>query len=420
MNFYSMTHERLTYLLNQFAGKRLVEEEKNELKQFLDSLPDHNLSEELVRPLLQEKPAGSSDYMTEASRQHVLQSIFALDKFLGRSNEIIEIPQPSAPVHPAHRIHFLRKWGWAAAAILVIGTTIAIALSHNKESGPIKKNIAVSQVDIPPGSNNAILTLSNGQRIELDSTASSTIKDGSLSIQNKNGGLIYGKGGAAVMNTMSTSNGGQYQLILADGTKVWLNAASSITYPTAFNSPSRQVRITGEAYLEVAKDNAHPFMVDVAGQSTVEVLGTSFNVNTYADEGEIRTTLVEGSIRIGNENGVILKPGQQAIQRADTGKVALSSDKIRIVTVDPDQIISWKNGLFSFNNTDLRSVLKQLERWYDIKVRYEGGASSVTLKGEMYRNVNLSDVLEYLKDMGLKFRMEGKTLVVLPISETKH
>jgi ferric-dicitrate binding protein FerR (iron transport regulator) len=410
-----MTHERLTYLLNKFAQNRLLSEERNELKQFLDGVPD-NLSEDLVRPLLQEEPVDTPDYMTEAEIKAVLQSVLALDR-------------SSSP--SLHRVHFLRRWGWAAAAILLIGTTIAIFKTSHQHPDPSRNNGVVStSSDILPGRNKAILTLSGGRQIEVDSTTSATINDGSLAIQNKNGGLVYTKNEASATNIMSTPNGGQYQLTMSDGTKVWLNSASSITYPTAFTGASRQVKITGEAYLEVAKDQAHPFIVDIAGQSTLEVLGTSFNVNSYADEGEIKTTLIEGSVRVLNKVGMsssapdaskasrsaLLQPGQQAIIAA-----AISSDPRPdnaagiIVKTDPDisQTLAWKNGLFNFNGLSVREVLYQLARWYDIKVEIRGKMPEFRFMGKMYRSANLSEVLKMLQKMEVKFRMEGKTLVVI-------
>lgn len=325
---------------------------------------------------------------------------------------------------PVHRIHFFKKWGWAAAAILVIGATIAITMSSDRQPGKSGADLSKKE-DILPGSNKAILTLSNGQQVELDSAAAATINDGSLAIQNKNGGLIYAKGSVVVMNTMRTPNGGQYQLTLADGTKVWLNAASSITYPTAFNGVSRQVKITGEAYLEVAKDESKPFMVDVNGQSTIEVLGTSFNVNSYADDAEIKTTLIDGKVKISSasskSSGIVLKPGQQATI-AVAGKAGESSDRqlkagpdtaIKIINnVNLNQALAWKNGYFSFDKVGIGEMARQIERWYDVDVKFEGTLPVIDFRGEMDRGVKLSGVLRFLADYGVKARLDGRTLII--------
>ena len=218
---------------------------------------------------------------------------------------------------------------------------------------------------------------------------------------------------------MTTPAGGQYQVTLPDGTKVWLNAASSITYPTAFVDKERPVKISGEVYFEVAKDKEKPFIVDVDGKSSVRVLGTSFNINSYGDESTIKTTLLEGSVKVMrtattavSTDSVILKPGQQALVALPA--VAASSDRQLKVTSDVniEQTLAWKNGLFNFNGSDLHAVMRQLERWYGIKVEYEGSIPDTKFSGEIYRNVNLSDVLEALQRMGVKFRLHGKTLLV--------
>lgn len=315
------------------------------------------------------------------------------------------IKQHFEPVLAKHRVYFLRKWGWAAAAaILVTGATIAVVWSSKWQPS----TVAVSApTDILPGSTKAILTLASGRQIELDSTAATTINDGDLAIQNKNGELVYAKGEAAVVNKVTTPNGGQYQLTLSDGTKVWLNAASSIIYSTAFNGADRRVKITGEAYLEVAKDKARPFIVDIDGRSTIEVLGTSFNINSYADEGSIKTTLVTGSVRVlSGTNEVMLKPGQQAII-ANAAGIAVH------VNTDLNQILAWKNGLFNFNGLSVREGLNQLARWYDIKIQIQGKEPAFRFMGEMYRSASLAEVLKVLQKMEVNFRMEGRTLIIL-------
>jgi ferric-dicitrate binding protein FerR (iron transport regulator) len=276
-------------------------------------------------------------------------------------------------------------------------------------------------VDVAPASDKAVLTLSNGQQVQLNNGASETIKDGALPIENKNGRLVYNGGEAGIqgqtgnaadvaVNTMTTPNGGLYKLTLADGTKVWLNAASSITYPVAFAGANRKVSITGEVYFEVAKDEKRPFIVDVNKKSTVEVLGTSFNINSYTNEEAVKTTLLEGSVKV-------IKAGQSALLTHGQQAIVANSGRKPGITVRSDanieQAMAWRYGLFTFKDADLPSVTRQLERWYDIKVVYLGKVPEIILKGKMYRNVNLSDVLEFLKTSGVATRMEGKTLIVL-------
>jgi ferric-dicitrate binding protein FerR (iron transport regulator) len=399
-----MNTSRLQYLLDKYLSEDIENSERTELFELIN---DPANEEELARivdvQLLHRSfEIELGDETKAAIWQNVEPALITPGAFPNRESA------------PSYRLHFLRKWGWAAA-VLVIGTTIGVAVFYGKQSNSSKMNVIAATTDIAPGSNKAFLTLSNGQRVELDSAAATTINDGKLAIQNKNGGLVYTSGEEAVMNTMNTPNGGQYQLTLADGTKVWLNAASSITYPTAFNGERRKVKITGEAYLEVSKDKAHPFIVDVAGQSSVEVLGTSFNINSYGDEGDTKTTLVEGSVRVemnGNasaKSSVILKPGEQAVAAGAT-----DNQEITVNTgVDIGQTLAWKNGLFNFNGLSVHQVLNQLARWYDIKIRYEGKEPDFHFMGKMYRSANLSEVLKMLQKMDVKFRMEGKTLVVL-------
>ena len=278
-------------------------------------------------------------------------------------------------------------------------------------------------VDIPgqqyshilPGTNKATLTLSNGQKISLDDVANGEIAQqaGIRITKSGNGQLVYTavKGDNAIpvaQNTISTPKGGQYQLILPDGTKVYLNAASTLSYPTAFQDKGRLVELNGEAYFEVAKNKLLPFRVK-SGQQTVEVLGTHFNVNAYADEGAIRTTLLEGAVKI--SAGMItqvIKPGQQAILNKNT------ADKIVITEVNTDKVIAWKNGVFSFENEDLKSVMRQISRWYNVEVIYTGVSSDEKYYGEISKNSKLGEVFEILELNNVHFDVEGKTIKVSP------
>jgi len=193
--------------------------------------------------------------------------------------------------------------------------------------------------------------------------------------------------------------------MLPDGTQVWLNAASSITYPVAFTGKQRNVKISREAYFEVMQDKEKPFVVEVDGGMPVEVLGTHFNVNSYTDEGAVKTTLLEGSVRVGQ--GVVLKPGQQVW--ADGQRLSVRSN------INMDKVMAWKNGLFNFEDASLQEVMRQLERWYDITVVYEGRIPDIQFEGEISRNINLSNLLRVLARAEVKFRLEeGRRLVVLP------
>jgi transmembrane sensor len=261
---------------------------------------------------------------------------------------------------------------------------------------------------VAPGGNKAILTLGDGSTIALDSAANGSLaQQGNSAVVKLAGGqLAYRPTGAAndivVMNTMSTPRGGQYQLTLPDGTKAWLNAASSITFPTAFVTAQRKIKIKGEVYLEVAQEAAKPFIVDIDGRSVVEVLGTSFNINSYADEAAIKTTLIEGNVRIKtNDRNILLKPGQQAV------------DMQLVNNADIAQVLAWKNGVFNFENLNFREVARQLERWYDIEVVYEGRVPDIQFKGDMNRGVSLTGVLRIFTAFGVHTRIEGRKLIVM-------
>lgn len=318
---------------------------------------------------------------------------------------------------PVRRISIFRRWSWVAAAVILLLGVGTYLWQTNKTTIP---TIAIT--DISPGSDGAILTLANGKQVVLDS-----LQNGLVAVQQgaeamiRNGELVYDASGAAagevMYNTMRTPKGRQFRLQLPDGTRVWLNAASSIRYPTAFTGEERKVEITGEAYFEVAKafsaggrQGVIPFRVNVRNKTEVEVLGTHFNINAYENEKDIQTTLLEGSVRVmQGSSALVLKPGQQALIPS-TGK------KIQLVDqADTDKVMAWKNGLFYFEGLTLEEAMRQLERWYDIEVIYEGAAPNIRFGGKMRRDLTLGGLLQLLSDSQLKFRLEeGRRLIVLP------
>lgn len=390
-----MVKRSLSYYINRHAQGQLTSEERDIL---VAMLHDSAYQEELVRLLDSEWPFWEElgldlPQSYKQVKKGVLQQIRLLDNKTTSS---------------VHRIHFLRRnWFRYAAAILILsGMGSYFFMIRTKEKSVVNQKVSVE--DILPGTNKALLTLSDGTSIVLDSAADGTIaQQGNSSIVKlSNGEIRYDlKGlsqGDILMNTMATPRGGQYQLVLPDGTKVWLNAASSITYPAVFVGSNRKIKITGEVYLEVADDKSKPFLVDIDGKASVEVLGTNFNVNSYIDEGEIKTTLIEGCIKVNSQ--FILKPGQQAVQ--PEGKVKM------IDNVNIDQVIAWKNGLFSFNSTDIYTVMRQLSRWYNIDVKYDDKVPTVKISGKMDRGLSLQEILEFLTKMEIKCRMEGRTLIV--------
>ena len=316
-------------------------------------------------------------------------------------------------VQPAGQVRILQKWWYAAAALLIIaaGAALIIMMNRKQDQQPAVAGTGVQQ-DIAPGRSQAVLTLADGRKIILDSAANGLLaQQGNASVVKLDGGqLLYKTEGNAapetLFNTMTTPKGGQYKLLLPDGTAVWLNAASSITYPAAFSGARRLVTITGEAYFEVTKDASKPFLVRT-GATEVEVLGTHFNINSYDDEPGIATTLLEGRVRVTDgSNQHMLKPGQQA---------RVQQQSIRVVNdVDVDQVVAWKNGFFQFDRSDIRTVMRQLSRWYDVEVVYEGEIPRDRFGGRLPRGARLSEVLRALEQTQVHFRIEGKKIIVLP------
>ncbi|MCI9846898.1 FecR domain-containing protein [Flavobacterium pectinovorum] len=309
------------------------------------------------------------------------------------------------------------KYAVAASIALLLGTGM---FYFSKPKEQIIQVVEKPQ-EITPGGNRGILTLSNGKQIVLsDISAKDTIaqegeKEEVTIKMDEKGVITYvinpdadvSKAGTNSFNTLSTPTGGQYNIVLADGTKVYLNTVSSIKYPTQFNGDQRIVELEGEAYFEVAKNKNKPFIVK-SGNQSIEVLGTHFNVHAYNNEAIIKTTLLEGSVAVSYKSQkAILKPGQQS-------NVSDDFNRIGIRKVDTEAAIAWKNGRFKFDNADLKSVMKQLERWYGIKVEYRGDVSDVRFNGGTFMNKNLSEVLKVLELSNIKFKVEGKTIIVYP------
>lgn len=308
----------------------------------------------------------------------------------------------------------------AASIALLFGAGLFYFTKSESVVKPENIQVVEKPKEIAPGGNRGILTLSNGKQIILSDISSKDIiakedQDEVTIKMDANGVITYvinpnaetSKEDANSFNTLSTPTGGQYNIVLADGTKVFLNAVSSIKYPTQFNGDQRIVELEGEAYFEVAKNKNKPFLVKSDNQ-TIEVLGTHFNVNAYDNESAVKTTLLEGSVAVSSKNQkAILRPGQQS-------RVSESSNKIGVKEVDTEAAIAWKNGRFKFDNADLKSVMKQLERWYGIKVEYRGDISDVRFNGGTFRNKNLSEVLKVLELSNIKFKVEGKTIIVYP------
>jgi len=299
----------------------------------------------------------------------------------------------------------------SAAAVLILAAATFYLFKFKKEDNnilPKEKATTVTLNDIPPGQTTALLTLADGKMLVLDSTAIGQLaQQGGTVVSNGKGTLKYQPTEAsaeALFNTLTTAYGETYAMILADGSKVWLNAGASIKYPVAFVGNERKVTVSGEVYFEVAKDKSKPFIVHVTGQTgndmDVQVLGTHFNINAYSNETNIRTTLIEGAVKIkqgGKET--LLSPGEQA-------QVANGVTKV-VTDVNVAAVTAWVNGYFHFDRNDVTDVTRQLARWYNVDIRYEGDKPTKLFMGDMERNLTLSQTVRALKSLtGVPFRVD--------------
>ncbi len=309
-----------------------------------------------------------------------------------------------------------KRWRWVAAAAVLI---IIIATAGYFQLQPLQKvPVAEAIKNISPGYEQATLTLDDGSVQQLDNSGKRVLQQGGTVIRQQGGQLIYtGPADNDVVryNTLRTPRGGLFRIILPDGTKVWLNAESSLKYPTTFSALERRVELTGEGFFEVAHDEQKPFYVLAGGNVYIKVLGTQFNVNAYHDESSIKTTLLQGVVAVSTGYGedkakrVILKPRQQARCKDPLSGITVENN------VDVSGIIAWKNGAFNLEGASLQEVMRQLERWYDIKVVYEGNVPDTYFTGKISRQVKLPSVLKALEEWGVNFRMEaGNRLVVSP------
>jgi transmembrane sensor len=389
-------------LFNRLLEGNLTEHEIDALVQWLGT---HEPDEEASRLILEQLQRG--DTGDTAMTPEIIARLEA------RLPLILATEQPS----PARIVSMLsNKWMRYAAVLLVFaGIGLFFVLQRNNSRNAHQQVAQENNVnDVAPGKNGAILTLMDGSQVVLDSLGNGWLTTQSgTKVQLVNGQLVYEAGAAPPVavgyNTMSTPKGRQFQLVLPDGSKVWLNAASSIRYPIVFNGGERKVAITGEAYFEVAHDASKPFRVMVNNETEVEVLGTHFNINAYHNEESINTTLLEGAVRIrNNQQRIVLSPGQQA-------QVSNQQDIKVVDDVDVEKVMAWKNGVFNFDDASLQEVMRQLERWYDIEVVYEKGVPPLEFYGKMGKDLPLSAVLSGLEKSNVHFRLEeGRKLIVLP------
>lgn len=371
-------------LLKKYTEGRCTDEEKNLLESWY-------LEHEADRPL---------DFPEEA-----------------REKQLDEIWE-SLPIHKKEKtpVYLWPKFAAACVLLVTIGTGFYFYQTQQAEKIQVKNQHALAST-IKAGSTKAVLILANGKKISLDDASSAELaKESGLKItKGADGKLVYiipkSSSKEVSYNTIETPRGGQYQIVLPDGSQVWLNAASSIRYPTSFSASSRTVSITGEAYFEVAKNPLLPFRV-ISGGQTVQVLGTHFNICAYPDEKGIRTTLIEGSVKVTNNkfnSAATLRPGQQSL-------ITATDKTIDVRPAEIDDILAWKNGSFNFNNEDIYSIMRKLSRWYDVDISYTNQEiQRQRFSGNIPRTSEISDVLHFLEYTGtVHFKVSERRIYVMP------
>jgi len=391
------TNNRLAELFQKYVDKTITEEEYAELFVYIRN-PE---TKEQVLAFLDEhnKKVQSDALVHEVDWDGMYENITNPKKSVGRSRKPIW------------------KYAAAAAVILVGSFTLYSSLQNILE----KKAPLAYHNDVLPGGDRATLTLADGSQIALDSgKAGRLATEGGISIEkDANGQIIYlakGNGGdeAQKINTLSTPAGGKFSVVLSDGSKVWLNASSSIKFPAAFSGDSRRVEIKGEAYFEIEKDAARPFYVN-NGSSEIKVLGTHFNVMAYPDEYRSELTLLEGAVQFTkNGHAELLKPGRQILYTE-------SNNQTKQIDANIEEVMAWKNDLFVFNNTNIDEVMKQLVRWYNVKVKYEGDKPDISFTGVIPRNANVSKILKALELTGdVTFGIENNVITCERRIQTKQ
>lgn len=396
-----MDSQHLKELLQQHLNNALPVED---LQALMNHLRENGYSEELLSVIEEALESGTFTGQTDKSRKdQIFQDIL---RKTGKAEGILPIDEESNQP-PVKRRTGIWKAAVAAMIILLAGAATYLirksAVHHGTTINPVAK------ADVLPGSNKAILTLTDGSHIELDSAAKGTLtQQGAASVTKLNNGQLAYQisnhtGADVVYNTVTTPRGGQFQIVLPDGTRVWLNAASSLHFPTSFSGKERVVEVTGEAYFEVAGKENQPFKVVTQGME-VKVLGTHFNVNAYADETASSTVLLEGKVIVSHRGkNVLMNPGQQALVNED----------IRIVPhADIAALMAWKEGKFSYNNMGLETIMRQIARWYDVDIIFEDKiADSYSM--EISRNVPLSKLLQFMEiSGGVHFVINGRKVIV--------
>ena len=400
----------------ELMGESLLEQVFSEFGEHPDMaaleqwIKDHPKAQQLLDELMDPAQRGA---MLDESQRLGQPMPAELQRLLSAITPV-PILQPANAKLALRKIIYYLSGAAAAVVIAVVGILLFRQSNKTNQSQPV---VTAAVRDIAPGGNRATLTLSNGQTIPLDSAGTGLLAhQGAVHILKSGQGQVdyqptTSPAGEIAYNTMSTPRGGTFKLTLSDGTRVWMNAGSTLRYPVSFTGlKERNIELSGEAYFEVAANKSVPFTV-TAGHETIKILGTHFNVMAYADEKQIETTLLEGAVFVGQtgdaDNGKLLHPGQQA-QVAPDGKLS-------VATVDVADYTAWKDGLIQLNHADIPAVMRQISRWYDVQVVYQGTTKlpTWTLAGRISRNLNLSQVLQTLELNGIHSKLDGRTITVI-------
>src|SRR5665647_638691 len=386
---------RVAYLIAGFIRHTLTEKEHDELDAWVESSDENML---LFEELTDEK--------------NIEANLAWMDKT--RTEESLELTKKKIEFTPEYKNLKTKKWFYsiAASVILLVAAFGIYKIINNKQS----KQTSIAKIDqtgIQPGGNKATLTLSNGSVIDLVSTPNGLIKgdNGTIINKSKDGEILYNDNDAsnsiASDNILTTPKGGQFKVQLPDGSYVWLNAASSLKYPTAFATSERIVELKGEGYFEIAKDKTKPFKVKLADGSEVKVLGTHFNIMAYENEKSKDVTLLEGSVQITKGNN------EQSLTPSQQGRI-ISSKIILVNAADTDQVTGWKNGQFIFHDADIQSIMRQVARWYDVDIKYET-TNTQHFNATISRKEPVLRLLHILEETGqIHFKTENKSIYVLP------
>ncbi len=405
-----MASERINYLAEQFFNQSISDEEKKELADWICQVNDDAILKDLLEKAWHRNTITMQ--MPEGMPEKILSSVF--DKAALNAD----------PKYPDHEINRTKNISWlkvCAAAAIFAFIIIGFYLFYQKKDPGIAKIFTKEAInkDVPPHINRAILTLSDGTHIALDSASNGILmqEGNSTIVKLSNGEIAYrsntGETKEVLYNTMRTPVGSQYQLVLPDGSKVWLNAVSSIRFPANFSGKKRIVQISGEAYFEIAASSPKiPFIVQLNKNSgnavsEIEVLGTHFNVKAYEEDEDINTTLLEGSVKITHDDSsAILIPGTQA-QLDTEGAIKIIKD------ANTEEALAWKNGYFQYESADLATVLRDAARWYDLDLVFAGQIPEDRFTGKIERSVDLSHFLKWLHWSDVDFKLDGKKIIVM-------